>query len=280
MITEGTGKRAALADRPAAGKTGTTDNYGDAWFVGYTPQLVVAVWVGYPDELKPMLTEFGGSPVAGGTLPARDLEDVHDRGAEAEARRAGAASRRRRTSRRSRSGSSGAAAPTSSTTATARAPASSRTSTAAGPATQAECYANEVTVPLVIGKTLDAANDTLAPQPLGSRGDRRPRQARQAARLRGQAGAAERLPLRERHGPPVRDAPRSALRAAAEPGRLERHGRPRRGSARSRHEPTITYDKGPAGSVLEQKPDPGVAAGRGLKVTLVVGRRPTPSVSR
>ena len=34
VVTQGTGKRAALADRPAAGKTGTTDNYGDAWFVG------------------------------------------------------------------------------------------------------------------------------------------------------------------------------------------------------------------------------------------------------
>ena len=54
-----------------AGKTGTTDNYGDAWFVGYTPQLAVAVWVGYPDKLQPMLTEFGGKPVAGGTLPAQ-----------------------------------------------------------------------------------------------------------------------------------------------------------------------------------------------------------------
>ena len=52
------------------GKTGTTDNYGDAWFVGYTPELVVAVWVGYPDALTPMLTEFNGEPVAGGTLPA------------------------------------------------------------------------------------------------------------------------------------------------------------------------------------------------------------------
>ena len=61
VVTQGTGKRAALADRPAAGKTGTTENYGDAWFVGYTPQLAVAVWVGYPNELKPMLTEFGGS---------------------------------------------------------------------------------------------------------------------------------------------------------------------------------------------------------------------------
>ena len=65
VVTQGTGKRAALADRPAAGKTGTTDNYGDAWFVGYTPQLAVAVWVGYPDKLQPMLTEFGGKPVAG-----------------------------------------------------------------------------------------------------------------------------------------------------------------------------------------------------------------------
>jgi hypothetical protein len=53
-----------------AGKTGTTENYGDAWFVGYTPQLAVAVWVGYPTTLKPMLTEFRGEPVTGGTFPA------------------------------------------------------------------------------------------------------------------------------------------------------------------------------------------------------------------
>ncbi len=66
----GTGKRAFLADRPVAGKTGTTENYGDAWFVGYTPQLVVAVWVGYPTTLKPMLTEFNGEAVSGGTFPA------------------------------------------------------------------------------------------------------------------------------------------------------------------------------------------------------------------
>jgi membrane peptidoglycan carboxypeptidase len=66
----GTGKRAYLVDRPVAGKTGTTENYGDAWFVGYTPQLVVAVWVGYPTTLKPMLTEFHGEPVTGGSFPA------------------------------------------------------------------------------------------------------------------------------------------------------------------------------------------------------------------
>ena len=71
VVTEGTGRRAALPDgRPVAGKTGTTENYGDAWFIGYTPQLVATVWVGYPHKLVPMLTEFHGRPVAGGTFPA------------------------------------------------------------------------------------------------------------------------------------------------------------------------------------------------------------------
>jgi penicillin-binding protein 1A len=71
VIREGTGTHAALSDgRPAAGKTGTTENYGDAWFVGYTPHLVTAVWVGYPSTLKPMLTEYHGRAVAGGTFPA------------------------------------------------------------------------------------------------------------------------------------------------------------------------------------------------------------------
>jgi penicillin-binding protein 1A len=70
VVSAGTGKRAALDDRPVAGKTGTTENYGDAWFAGYTPQLAVAVWVGYPDRLQPMLTEFNGDPIAGGTYPA------------------------------------------------------------------------------------------------------------------------------------------------------------------------------------------------------------------
>jgi penicillin-binding protein 1A len=70
VVTKGTGKRAALPGFVAAGKTGTTENHGDAWFVGYTPRLAVAVWVGYPKELRPMLTEFDGNEVAGGTWPA------------------------------------------------------------------------------------------------------------------------------------------------------------------------------------------------------------------
>ena len=48
VVQYGTGTAAALPGWQIAGKTGTTENYGDAWFVGYTPQLVVAVWVGYP----------------------------------------------------------------------------------------------------------------------------------------------------------------------------------------------------------------------------------------
>lgn len=62
--------RAADIGRPAAGKTGTTQEYRDAWFVGYTPDVVTAVWVGYPDEQKPM-TDVHGINVTGGSFPAQ-----------------------------------------------------------------------------------------------------------------------------------------------------------------------------------------------------------------
>ena len=69
VISEGTGRSAATGNF-AAGKTGTTENYGDAWFVGYNEYWTVAVWVGYPDRLKPMETDYNGGPVKGGTYPA------------------------------------------------------------------------------------------------------------------------------------------------------------------------------------------------------------------
>lgn len=62
VLTEGTGKGAAFG-RPAAGKSGTTQNYRDAWFMGYTPDIVTGVWIGN-DNNSPM------KRVTGGSLPA------------------------------------------------------------------------------------------------------------------------------------------------------------------------------------------------------------------
>jgi penicillin-binding protein 1A len=71
VVNVGTGVRARIGPGTfAAGKTGTTENYGDAWFVGWNDRYTVAVWVGYPDKLVPMQTEFRGEAVAGGTFPA------------------------------------------------------------------------------------------------------------------------------------------------------------------------------------------------------------------
>jgi penicillin-binding protein 1A len=67
-VLEGTGVGAYFG-RPAAGKTGTTDNHADAWFSGYTPQLETTVWVGYPQGEIPM-EDVHGIAVAGGTFPA------------------------------------------------------------------------------------------------------------------------------------------------------------------------------------------------------------------
>jgi penicillin-binding protein 1A len=68
-IQSGTGPRAATGC-PAAGKTGTTDLNTDAWFVGFTPRLATAVWVGYPNDRTQMSSLFFGGPVDGGTFPA------------------------------------------------------------------------------------------------------------------------------------------------------------------------------------------------------------------
>jgi membrane peptidoglycan carboxypeptidase len=67
-VTGGTGTGAQIGV-PVAGKTGTTDDFSNAWFVGYTPEYSTAVWVGYPDQNRAMYSVHGIA-VAGGTFPA------------------------------------------------------------------------------------------------------------------------------------------------------------------------------------------------------------------
>lgn len=62
-VNQGTGYGARLKDRPAAGKTGTTDAHRDAWFCGFVPQLAAAVWVGNDDD-SPMCGTYGGDAPA------------------------------------------------------------------------------------------------------------------------------------------------------------------------------------------------------------------------
>jgi len=69
VVTSGTGRGAALAGHEAAGKTGTTQDYHDAWFVGFTHDYVTSVWVGN-DDSSPMKN------VTGGTIPATIWHDV------------------------------------------------------------------------------------------------------------------------------------------------------------------------------------------------------------
>jgi penicillin-binding protein 1A len=64
VINEGTGYPNAQIGRPAAGKTGTTSDFRDAWFVGFTPDLVAAVWLGN-DNYQRMNESYGGN------IPAR-----------------------------------------------------------------------------------------------------------------------------------------------------------------------------------------------------------------
>lgn len=71
QVVEGGTATAAKFGQPVAGKTGTTENYRDAWFVGYTCQLTAAVWVGYPGPETKYMDNVHGRQVAGGTFPAQ-----------------------------------------------------------------------------------------------------------------------------------------------------------------------------------------------------------------
>ena len=69
-ITEGTGTAAYTGCAGQAGKTGTTDEYTDAWFAGYQPNLATVVWVGYPESNDISMSSVHGRTVFGGTFPA------------------------------------------------------------------------------------------------------------------------------------------------------------------------------------------------------------------
>ena len=165
VVTSGTGRKAALPDRPVAGKTGTTENFGDAWFVGYTPQLVTAVWVGYPNRYVPMLHEYHGKAVAGGTFPAEiwkkfttsALKLLDDQPQTFPAPPLLYQSPRRVVYRDGRIElDNGYCRGTSEIVYFGH----------AGPARRATCKKNEVEVPRVVGMTLAEAKARLAQQPL------------------------------------------------------------------------------------------------------------------
>jgi penicillin-binding protein 1A len=269
VVTSGTGVRAALPDRPVAGKTGTTDNYGDAWFVGYTPQLVVAVWVGYPNELRPMLTEFGGSPVAGGTLPAEIWKEFMTGALPAlgDAPQTfpsppylGYSERRvayRKGAWRLDNGYCKQTIPVVFF---------SGRSPAAG---TADCKPNEVAVPSVVGSSADTATARLALQPLGvqlvyapAKPGTRPGVVIRQYPPNGGLSAHDSVILvvsKARYGL-VPDLVGSSLAAARVQIR------------KLRLKAEIVYRKGAVGNVLHQSLQPGVAAAPGLPIRIVVGR--------
>lgn len=81
VISEGTGIGTRLKYkfyRPAAGKTGTTQNFSDAWFIGYTPQLAAGVWVGFNDQRVRFTGNYGQGAVAANPIWSNFMRDVYD----------------------------------------------------------------------------------------------------------------------------------------------------------------------------------------------------------
>ena len=269
VVSEGTGKRAWLPDRPVAGKTGTTENYGDAWFVGYTPQLVVAVWVGYPNTLKPMETEFDGEAVAGGTFPALIWKTF----AEAALRARGdppesfesppflsGTSKRviRRDGRLLLDNG------------LCRGALSIVYFSGYGPTRTAACKPNEVEVPRVVGQKLDVAVARLAAQPLEAqiaelpakplqRTDRVVKQVPPGGRLSSYDTVTLFVP-RALHGVVPKLTGLSLREARAKLLKVKLRA------------DIAGFTDGRAGRIVAQAPAPGLAAREGMAVSVIVGR--------
>ncbi len=273
VITEGTGKRARLVDgRPVAGKTGTTENYGDAWFVGYTPQLAVAVWTGYPNRLVPMLTDYHGGPVAGGTYPAlvwksfmeRALPYLRDEPEAFPSPQFGYASPRRLALRDGHWALDNGYCRSTIEIAYFS---GSRLPKTAG------CKPNEVEVPSVVGLSYAAAKARLALQPLSAQPIYKPAAAGQRVGIvLGQIpGIGARLSsfdtVRLVLAKPVYGLVPSVLGMPL--ARALRRLAPVHGRVVVRKGPP---GEGLAGHVMGQDPRPGVAAAPAMRITLVVGR--------
>jgi penicillin-binding protein 1A len=269
VVRAGTGKRAQLSDgRPVAGKTGTTENYGDAWFVGYTPQLVAAVWVGYPTTLRPMLTEYNGDAVAGGTFPAliwktfmeRALPYLHEPPQDFPGISLPYSVPRNVVFRDGQLElDNGNCHDTKSLLYFA----------GERPARTANCKVNEVQVPRVVGQTIAAANARLAAQPLRSTYVYEPARPLQKLGVvvrqipeRGTLSSYDRVTLvlpKALQGAVPKVV---GLRLGRAQARLERHNL----------KWEVDGSPPPAAKVIAQTPRWGVAAKRGLVVKLVVKR--------
>jgi len=268
VVTSGTGTAAALPGRSVAGKTGTTENYGDAWFVGYTPQLVTAVWVGYPNGLRPMLSEFHGRAVAGGTFPALIWKAFMESALKATN-----------------------AAPETFATPPYLSVVSRRVTyrdgrveldngrcrntylvvyfSGHGPSTAANCRLNEVEVPNVVGLKLPLARIRLGAQPLTPQTIYKPATAGQriGVVLRqfppgGRLSSFDKVTIvlaKPLHGIVPKIVGLSVRTARAKLAKL-------------RLVPAVQFGAGKAGHVISQEPRAGVAAAPGMKIRLVVAR--------
>jgi penicillin-binding protein 1A len=268
VVTGGTGTAAQLPGRTVAGKTGTTENYGDAWFCGYTPQLVTCIWVGYPARLTPMLHEFHGGPVVGGSYPALIWKAFMQPALAA-------------MNAQPKSFPSPPYFSTQSRLVTYRNGQielddglCKSTSlmvyfTGHGPSKTADCKRNEVDVPNVVGWSVDSARSRLASQPLTAQLVYKPASAGQriGVVLRqfpagGTLSSFDKVTLvlaKPLHGL-VPETIGLTLRAA------------RTRLAKLKLVPQVTFGTGKVGRVIAQQPRAGVAAAPGMKVHLVLAR--------
>jgi penicillin-binding protein 1A len=76
VVADGTGRNALVEGVDIAGKTGTSQENRDAWFVGFSPRFTVAVWMGYPLDGRPMLDVLGLPAVTGGSYPASIFAEI------------------------------------------------------------------------------------------------------------------------------------------------------------------------------------------------------------